>query len=95
MATSSATVKQRYQAQASFAEEYPEWMGLAMVVVNAWGREEKTLPHAIAHALQEAYLHGEKNQYPYLPEPDKPKLLKRARPAPEPETPRATLRRRR
>lgn len=78
----------KYRAHIQHGEEHPEWMQEALKAVNAWGRGEKTLAHAIAEGLQAAWEMGQVGEMPeYIhPEARRPRMM-RSRPAPEPTRP--------
>lgn len=91
-------MQQRMKNQDGFFREHPEWRGPAMDIVNEWGREEKTLNHAIADALEHAWQQGRKGVRPEPPAPPEAheeghtSRTVRRRPAPTP-TPPPILRR--
>lgn len=64
-----------YKAHIAFGEDHPEWMAWALKTINEWGRAEKTLAHAVAEALMEAYDLGDPPPEPPQPETHKPKTL--------------------
>lgn len=79
--TPTQDMQTRHKAQEAYAQEHPEWMALAMQVINDWGREAKTLPHAIAAALQDAY---ERTTPPAMPVSEaRGGTVRRQRPAPQ------------
>lgn len=81
----------RFQAQQTYLDTRPEWAALALAVVNRWGREEATLVHAVAEALEAAYQAGVAGEYPEPPAPPAIQRIRRVRPsATEPDEPAPT-----
>lgn len=64
MASASSAMQKAAQAHAQHGRDKPEWMNLALDAINLWGRQEHTLAHAVALALEEAYRRGEQGKYP-------------------------------
>ena len=72
-----------YREHLVFSEAHPEWMQLALVVVNRWGTQQDTLTVSIAKALQEAYAMGTEGTPPEYHAPIQ-RISRRAAVAPPP-----------
>ena len=72
-------------AQAAFGDEHPEFIAIAMRVVNRWGKGDVLLPHAIGEALQDAYIRGRDGRMPRDAQPGA-KIIKRSAPVVAPAT---------
>lgn len=74
-----STAQEMYHAHMQFGEEHPEWAQMALGVINAWGRAEKTLAHAVGEALMEAHRMGQEGESPSYTPPTAPKIVRRSR----------------
>ena len=75
-----------YKAHIKFGEENPEWMKMALDIVNRWGRHEVTLAHAIAEGLMEAHQMGQNGDFPEPPPRPGAQVRRRTPPPTIPET---------
>lgn len=64
MAAPLISMQTAAKAHAQHSKDAPEWMSLALVAINKWGRQEYTLAHAVALALEDAYERGRRGDYP-------------------------------
>lgn len=64
MADPRSILQKAAKAHAQHGRDKPEWMDLALEAINLWGKQEYTLAHAVALALEDAYRRGEQGKYP-------------------------------
>lgn len=92
MATNPFAEQERYRAHMEYGDEKPQWMQMALAIVNSWGRAEATLAHAIAMGLEEAHRMGQEGKEPVYTPPTVQTFVRRSRAAP-PEPKRSLVRR--
>ena len=76
--------QEQYRQHMEYVQENPLWSKLALDAINAWGRGELTLVHAVGLALQEVHAKGLQGETPTLP--DRSKNIVRRTPPPKPAT---------
>lgn len=65
--------QEKRKKEEAFFKEHPEWLHIVMEAVNQWGREERSLNHAIGEALLAAHAMGGQGVLPATPAQPKPK----------------------
>lgn len=71
--------QKRLQREAEFFKKHPEWRAIVLAAVNEWGKEQRTLNHAIGEALAAAHEMGVQGIKPEPPEPEPEETSSRAR----------------
>jgi hypothetical protein len=69
-----AQIQMIYRAHDLHGKQEPLYMKLALAAINEWGREERTLAHAVAVAIQTAYEAGKAGKTLIAPVFEEPEI---------------------